>query len=192
MKKGMSKMLPLSLIIALSGVGCAELQGFREAAVIPAPAAVEQKVAENVYTGKIVGLSDKAKTVSIEVDEGDSAKTVMLKIDDGTTGLKYAVNEAAAIIIYELRGKDRVATVIKPKLAKLPEGVTEIETEEMEQLIGGGTDFLLVDSRPASRYDQSHLPGAVSIPVAVLQEEMANVLPADKNKILVFYCGGVT
>ena len=52
--------------------------------------------------------------------------------------------------------------------------------------------MFLVDSRPAARYNQSHLPGAVSIPVPMLEKKQAALLPKDKNELIVFYCGGPT
>ena len=52
--------------------------------------------------------------------------------------------------------------------------------------------MLLVDCRPEARFAQSHLPGAVSISVDKMAKEQAAVLPKEKDKLLVFYCGGPT
>ncbi|RZW12946.1 MAG: rhodanese-like domain-containing protein, partial [Desulfobulbaceae bacterium] len=93
---------------------------------------------------------------------------------------------------WEQRGEDKFATVIKPKLAKLPEGVTEINVDELYQLLEDQVPMTLVDARPELRYNQGHLPTAVSIPVPKLKEKKAEVLPQDKDKLLVFYCGGYT
>lgn len=49
--------------------------------------------------------------------------------------------------------------------------------------------FLLVDSRPAKVHQKEFIPGSVSIPW-VLWEQKSGLLPADKNTLLVFYCGG--
>lgn len=50
---------------------------------------------------------------------------------------------------------------------------------------------LFIDSRPAARqYDPGHIPGAISIPDSKF-DQMAGSLPADKNTLLIFYCGGV-
>jgi rhodanese-related sulfurtransferase len=52
-------------------------------------------------------------------------------------------------------------------------------------------DVMIIDSRPTKRrYDPGHIPGAVSVPDSRF-DKMANVLPEDKSKLLVFYCGGV-
>ena len=54
------------------------------------------------------------------------------------------------------------------------------------------TEFMIIDSRPKQpRYDKGHIPTAVSMPDAQFEKMAADVLPADKNTLLVFYCGGL-
>ena len=101
----------------------------------------------------------------------------------------------AAIIAFKLVDGDKVAQAIKPKLAKLPEGVGEMQPEELARLVAMGPEtgkYFLVDSRPGKRYDAGHVPTAVSIPVPKLEERKAALLPEDKDIQLIFYCGGVT
>lgn len=190
MRKTLLKLLPWCLLVALVNPAFAETQGAKQTETQQTQQA-EQKE-ENVYTGEIVGKSEKAKTVSIEVGKGDQAKTMMLKFDEKTKGIEHAVKGHAAIIKFEMQGTNKYASEIKPKLAKLPDGVTEIKTEELQDSIKNHTDMFLVDARPEGRYGQSHLPGAVSIPVPLLQEKQEAALPLDKNKLIVFYCGGPT
>ena len=52
--------------------------------------------------------------------------------------------------------------------------------------------MVLADARPVMRYDQGHLPGAVSIPLPMMKEQKEAVLPKEKNALIVFYCGGYT
>lgn len=73
----------------------------------------------------------------------------------------------------------------------MPPGVTILTPEDVKALIESDTKFMLIDSRPGGRYAASHLPGAVSIPVCEMQELLQN-LPKDRDKLLVFYCGGPT
>lgn len=49
--------------------------------------------------------------------------------------------------------------------------------------------FALIDSRPHPVYQKEFIPGAVSIPWA-LWEQKKGLLPADKDTLLIFYCGG--
>ncbi|MBU4261034.1 MAG: rhodanese-like domain-containing protein [Proteobacteria bacterium] len=190
MRKTFLKLVPLCLMVALINPAFAADQGGKPS--VNQQTQQSQQKEANVYTGQIVGKSEKAKTVSIEVGKGDQVKTMMLKFDEQTKGVDQAVKGHAAIIKFEMRGNNKYATEIKPKLAKLPEGVTEIKTETLQELLKNHTDMFLVDARPASRYGQSHLPGAVSIPVALLQKKQAAALPLNKDKLIVFYCGGPT
>ncbi len=179
-------------VLALfSFTGCATQPPQAPTAVKPAA----QKAApapKDVYKGKIAGKSNKAKSISIVVGKGDKAKSVMLKFDDDTKGLEFAKKGQAAIIKFRMEGKDKVATVIKPKLAKLPPGVTEIKTEELYGLYENSADMTVIDARPASRYAQARLPGAISIPVPEMKMGKEAVLPTNKEQLLVFYCGGPT
>ena len=185
------KFIPAVLMLALIMSGCAQQTGTTSATDSAKPAQAEQKD-PNVLQGSIAGRSNKAKTISITVGQGDSAKTMMVRFDDQTQGLEFAKKGEAAIITWEQRGDDKFATIIKPKLAKLPEGVTEIKVDELYQLLEDQVPMTLVDARPELRYDQGHLPTAVSIPVPLLKEKKAEVLPEDKDKLLIFYCGGYT
>jgi hypothetical protein len=189
--KTLLQLLPLCLMLSLLASGCA---GPDKAEVAETPAAVEtvQKAEPLVYEGEITGVSERAKTVSITVGKGDDAKVMMVKFDDKTQGVNQAAKGRAAKIAYEMRGTDAYATDIQLKLAKLPPGTTEIKTTELQQLIKDKAPLFLVDSRPQARFDQSHLPGAHSIPVPLLEKKQAEVLPKDKDMPLVFYCGGPT
>lgn len=189
MKRSLAKFIPLCIMLAMISWGCAQNAETVKTGIKPV---AEQKQAANVYKGKIVGKSNKAKTISIEVGKGDKAKTLMVRFDDKTTGLENAEKGEAAIINWEMRGNEKFATSVKPKLATLPEGVTEIKVDELAELMSGDTSFTLVDARPKSRYDQAHLPGAINIPVPMLKEKGEAVLPKDKNELLIFYCGGYT
>ncbi len=189
MRRNAAVFIPVSIVLVMLTWGCA-----RDTSVTTATGGktrTVQKQSASIYTGKIVGRSNKAGTISIVVGKGDRARTMMVRFDDRTRGLEHAVKGRAAIITWELRGSEKVATVIKPKLAKLPPGVTEIKPAEVRKLIESGADHVLIDSRPGNRYDQAHLPGAVSIPVDRMKTAL-KTLPPRKDILLVFYCGGYT
>ena len=183
------KFLPLAIMLSMLTWGCAQTKTAQDATL---KSTVAQKKEATVYKGKVLGMSKKAKSISIQVGKGDKAKTMMVKYDNKTTGLEFAKKGEAAIINWEMRGTDKIATVIKPKLAKLPEGISEIKTAELKKLIDSNSDLTIIDSRPAKRYAQSHIPGAISIPVGDMKSKAAEMLPKEKDKLLVFYCGGPT
>jgi rhodanese-related sulfurtransferase len=52
-------------------------------------------------------------------------------------------------------------------------------------------DVTIIDSRPAARrYDVGHIPSAINIPDTQF-DKYKNLLPEDRNKLLIFYCGGL-
>ena len=53
-------------------------------------------------------------------------------------------------------------------------------------------EMVLVDARPKkTKYDKGYIPSAISIPDSQF-DKLKGKLPADKNNLLVFYCGGYT
>lgn len=119
---------------------------------------------------------------------------MMVKYDDATKGMEHAKDGEAAIITFERRGQDTIATDIKPKLATLPAGIKEIQPEELIPLVESAPkgSFVLIDSRPSKRYEDGHIPGAISIPADDIGTKGAALLPTDKKTSLIFYCGGIT
>lgn len=65
-------------------------------------------------------------------------------------------------------------------------GLDYVQKKVME---GGKEPFLLVDARPAVKYQKAFIPGAISLPKAEF-ELKKGLLPADKSTPIVFYCGG--
>ena len=194
-KKMLRKLIPFMIFASFLVSGCQ--QAGQSAATDQAmKAAPVVKAAKNVYKGKVVGKSNKNKLISIKVGKGKDAKTMMVKFNDQTKGVEHASKGHAAIIEYRIEGEDKIAIEIKPKLAKLPKGVTEAQTDHVAGLVAQGKEkanYFLVDSRPASRYHEGTIPTSVSIPVPkILKEGALGVLPKDKNIELIFYCGGPT
>ncbi|MBC8247120.1 MAG: rhodanese-like domain-containing protein [Deltaproteobacteria bacterium] len=53
-------------------------------------------------------------------------------------------------------------------------------------------NVLIIDSRPKrAKYDKGYIPTAINIPDRNF-DKMIDKLPADKNTLLIFYCGGPT
>lgn len=51
-------------------------------------------------------------------------------------------------------------------------------------------DVTIVDSRPARKFDKGHIPVAVGISDTLFDKQI-DLLPEDKSKLLIFYCGGI-
>jgi len=190
MQKTIVKLLSALIVATFFLSGCAQESGKAALAVKPT-AIANKKMTGPVYKGRVVGKSNKAKTISIQVGKGKKAQTIMVKFDDNTKGIEHATKGHGIIVSYEKQGKEVYAKSIKPKLAKMPKGVSGIKTEDLKKMLDSGEDFVLIDSRPAHRYGTGHLPGAISIPVCEMQE-LLGLLPKNPEKPLVFYCGGPT
>ncbi|MCK5071514.1 MAG: rhodanese-like domain-containing protein [Desulfocapsa sp.] len=190
MKKNLIKFIPFLIMASFLVTGCAQDPSSTTTAAKPA-AGTKAKAEGTKYVGKVVGKSNKAKSISIVVGKGKAAKTIMVKFDDKTKGVSHAAKGHASIIFYEMRDGQPWATVVKPKLAKLPKGVTEIKTEEMKALVDSGASYTLIDARPGKRYAGGHMPGAISIGTKEYKAK-AGMLPKDKNALIITYCGGPT
>ena len=147
--------------------------------------------------GQVKAVSNKAKTLSLNVKD----KGIMLfKFNDATKFINFTKTKeikypTAVVVKYKTEGPDNMAISIKKALVSLPKGVTEIKTDEVVALVDKGPDagnYFLVDARPATVASAGHIPSAVSIPVNVLGKKGAELLPSDKSKLLIFYCGGPT
>lgn len=155
---------------------------------------VSAAIADEV-TGSVKSVTNTARSVAVEV----ANKGVVVFKYDGATQFKNAssandiIADEVVTVDFSQVGPENLAKTITKVIAPLPAGVTRIAAAELQQMVKkGGDSFLLVDSRPAGRYIQGHLPGAVSIPLNELEKEGAKLLPADQTKTLIFYCGGLS
>ncbi len=187
MKKNGKKSV-LAVFIAIFFAGCL---------MSLAPAAAAEKKTDLQVKGQVKAVSNKAKTLSITVkDKGQ----MLFKFNDSTQFINFTKTKeikypAAVVVTYKVEGPDKVATSIKKALISLPKGVTEITTDQVAALVDKGPEagnYFLVDARPATVFSASHIPTAVSIPVPMLKKKGKALLPEDKGKLVVFYCGGPT
>lgn len=150
---------------------------------------------EKVLRGTFVNVSQKAETIQIQIGPA----TWIVKYDDNTKLLgaekinKIPKEKEIAIEIEDREGQLYAKSVSVKPPAKVPEEKL-IHVEELSKLIEVGPDkvrFFLVDSRPAPRYHEGHIPYAVSIYDAEFDKHIEK-LPKNKDILLIFYCGGVT
>ncbi len=66
-----------------------------------------------------------------------------------------------------------------------------VSAEWVKAQLDKGAPMTLVDARPRrAKYDKGHIPTAISIPDMQFDQLKAE-LPADKDHLMVFYCGGL-
>ena len=161
------------------------------------PAAKSEATGAVEIKGQVKAVSNKAKTLSVTV-EGKGV--VMVKFDETTEFVNFKEAKeieppTAVSVKYKTIGPDNVATQIKKVFVTLPSGVTEIKTDELAALLAKGPiagNYCLIDARPAKIAAAEHIPTAASIPVTLLKEKGEKLLPCNKDKLIIFYCGGPT
>lgn len=153
-------------------------------------------VAETVK-GRIKYISKKASTIQINIKGKPPA---VVRFDKNT---QFENTES----IKTLSPPDLIKVEFEPgkpasKISKivfgLPPGV-EIDINELLEILQGKQGaYILGDARPKKKYLQGHVPSAISTPVSATpkqqfkKEDFLGKLPDDKNKLLIFYCGGPT
>ena len=142
--------------------------------------------------GRIAVVSKQAGTLQIDVKGKDKSVTkVVVRTDantvyDGAAGLKE-LGPPDLVEVHLEPGKP--ATRIKKIVFGLPPGV-EISVKELVGIMTAGQPYHLFDARPGKRFGGGHVPGAKS--AFPKEDDFLTRLPADKNALLVFYCGGPT
>lgn len=133
-------------------------------------------------------------------DSGAGGPAVwIVKFDDKTKVVgaeainKIKKDHEISVTFQEKEGRLYAIQVgVKPP-AKLPEE-KKMKTTELAKLVEIGPEkgnYVLIDSRPGPRYHEGHIPGAISIYDAEFDKHV-DKLPKEKDKLLIFYCGGVT
>ena len=124
-------------------------------------------------------------------------KTTVVKGDRsaGSDEITKLPKNKEILVSYTEGEKTRLATKISVKQPyKVPEH-QKFTNAEVIKLVAMGPEkgnYTLVDARPTGAYMGGHIPTAISLPYGTSQEECTSILPQDKDRLLVFYCGGPT
>jgi hypothetical protein len=123
----------------------------------------------------------------------------LLKLDrntqlKGATGFDKIPVERGIAVSFTERDGDLYAISVSVKSPPSVPEVKLVRVDEMARLVALGPEkgnFVLVDTRPTSRYLEGHIPGAISIPDTEFERHVEN-LPKDLNKLIIFYSLGPT
>ena len=157
------------------------------------------KAEPNTLRGYFDNVAFKAKTIQLKIDDSvvlvrfdeDDLKVVTTdgKTTDGEALRDTKKGHELKIEYAELDGIKTALRVVEKAPVKIsPEML--ISTEEVEKLVSRGTGYFLFDSRPAPRFQEGAIPTAVNLPYPAF-DKLTDKLPADKDALIVFYCGGV-
>jgi rhodanese-related sulfurtransferase len=67
--------------------------------------------------------------------------------------------------------------------------IKEIEINEVKKMIEDKINFILIDIREESEWNNNRIPNAIYIGKGILEREIENNVPNEETKI-VLYCGG--
>jgi rhodanese-related sulfurtransferase len=169
---------------------------------MPAVCGTCHKPAPNQVSGYFDNVA--FKTTSIQLNLGTAVEIIRfdpktLKVVDAGAAktpefLREVKKGHEARITYVEKDGTKLATSISFK------GPIKIAQEklifypEVAKLVELGPEqgkFTLIDSRPLPRFQEGTIPGSINLPYPAWDKFVAR-LPADKDKLLVFYCQGVT
>jgi rhodanese-related sulfurtransferase len=109
----------------------------------------------------------------------------------------FALPLAAALVFAGGLGGTLVSVAAEGPTAEQKKGYFHdkdlVDTQFVEEyaVLPKRAGVTIIDSRPTGRkYDKGHIPTAVSLPWSKWDKMAADVLPEDKNELLIFYCGG--
>jgi hypothetical protein len=150
---------------------------------------------ENILRGAFVSVSNKASAIQVQVGPA----TWLVTYDDATKLIgaekwsKIPKEKEIAVAITQKDGSLYATSLTVKPPAKVPEDKL-IKVDEVAKLVTAGPEkgnFTIVDSRPAARFIEGHIPGAINISDAEF-DKLKDRLPKEKDKLLVFYCAGPT
>lgn len=154
--------------------------------------------------GNFESVAYKTQSIQIKIDEAteiikfDKAtlQTLNIKPDPETAAEPLRALKKGKEIRIAFTEKDGVkhASLVsaKPPIEVAPEKL--VTTAEIEQLVAMGPEkggYVLIDARPAPRFQEGAIPTAINIPFAAF-DKMVDKLPQDKAAQIIYYCGGFT
>lgn len=151
--------------------------------------------AENGIRGRLGSVSMKAETLKVET--GGAPWLINFDEDTDLAGAealnKIGSGKEILVTYYEEDGALYAESVDVKPAAKVDSAML-IKVDELAPLVEQGAEkgnFTLVDARPGKLFVEGHIPGAISIYDAQFDKNLEK-LPANKDNLLVFYCGGPT
>ncbi len=141
--------------------------------------------------GTVGVISQKAQSIQLTAGAVWVVKfdkeTKLIGWPDGIA--KLPKDKEIAVKVEEREGEFYAKEISVKQPSRVPPekvATTEFVAEHVEK----GTAFI-VDSRPAVRYYEGAIPGAINIYDAEFEKHI-DKLPKDKNQLIIFYCMGPT
>jgi len=183
------------LAIVTTVIGTAGLSYAGKPTVAPSCKQCHQ-AQDKVIRGTLVSVTEKFKTVQVAVG---SVVWVVTYSDDTKVicASKLAAIPKEKEIAVTYTGEEKTPLAVSVSVKQPAEIPAEklVKLDEMQKLVEMGPgkgNFILFDSRPEARFNEGHIPYAVAFPQPGFDKLKDKLLPKEKDKLLIFYCGGVT
>ncbi|UCG78909.1 MAG: hypothetical protein JSV21_03510 [Nitrospirota bacterium] len=166
-----------------------------EKPTITKPCVQCHKGQKDILRGKLDSVSMKAGTMKVSIGNA----VWLVSFDDGLEVVgapavnKIKTGKEVAISVVREGADVRAKKITVKQPAKVPPEKL-MKVEDLKKLVAKGPEmgkYTLVDARPAKRYNEGHIPGAISIFDGQFDNSITK-LPKDKDNMLIFYCGGPT
>lgn len=174
-----------------------ENQSYAEKPTVLAPCKQCHQPEKDLVRGSLVSVSEKFKSINIQVGQ----KLVWI-VNYGNDLKITGADKLSSIpkdkeISVRFSGDEKkpyaISLAVKPPAKVAPEKLVTVD--EMVKFVTMGPEkggYLLIDSRPKPRFNESHIPHAVSLDNTKFDELKDKILPKEKDRLIIFYCGGVT
>lgn len=151
------------------------------------------QVDTNMIRGTLDSVSYKANLLTIDVGTHKEA----IKFDDSTLfknlkGLEDLRNyrgRGFRVHYTEEGGSKKAILITRFDILQSIKQEDRVTRDDIKRIISSKQNVLIIDSRPMPAYEEAHIPGAKALPAPSF-EKFQNVLPADKNTPIIFYCVG--
>ena len=189
------KILVMILFISSGFIAGSPVFAKGEKARILKPCTQCHELEANQVRGRLEAVSNKAKTMRVFVGNG----TWLVNFDkntqvDGAKSVGKIKKNIEVLVDYTKKDNTLVASSVTVKPAADIPAKWILDVKEMKKLIALGPakgNYALFDARPGKLFPAAHLKGAISNYDGKFAKNIGK-LPKDKNKLLVFYCGGPT
>lgn len=194
MTKARKRYLASMLTLATLTVPAGQTTAAAKAQVAPTCTGCHQATG-NVLWGFLKGGSQTDASFQVQVDNDlwDIGYDKSTKLAKNLTTIKELANGKIVTVKFKEEGGKTIATEVSyktPRGYSSPENVMEVD--ELMALLKKDpkqANYMLLDVRGISNYEESHLPGAVAVPNYRF-DKYKDRLPQDKNTLLVTYCNG--
>ena len=150
-------------------------------------------IESNSVKGTVEGISSMAKMVQLKTNAGTlvttfNDETIIL----GADSMRSVMTDNNVIIDYKSVGGKNIAISVEVISSEVVLDEKEIDADSLAELVFNSAETLtVVDARPNASFSRGFIPGSISIYNGSFDKN-TNLLPKNKDQLVVYYCDGTT